>query len=138
MQRLIQSQQGSSSNQSALQRLSDKPFWLWDSTRHKDRDIIHNGNCCFNHIIGLPRKNGVKKPIFDCEWMLYKALLQRGYLNSDPSLLSSNPNNVKYCFKEKHLWVKKAKPKKSEMPPSFKEMQRHGVKITSYTTTEDR
>jgi hypothetical protein len=30
------------------------------------------------------------------------------------------------------------KSRKSELPPSFQELQRHGVKITSYTTTEDR
>jgi hypothetical protein len=30
------------------------------------------------------------------------------YLNSDPSLLSSNLNSVKYSFNEKHLWVKKS------------------------------
>ena len=27
---------------------------------------------------------------------------------------------------------------KEKLPKSFEEMQRHGVKITSYTTTEDR
>lgn len=30
------------------------------------------------------------------------------------------------------------KPKKSELPSSFQDMQRHGLKITRYTTTEDR
>jgi hypothetical protein len=68
LQKLIQSQQqlaaGSGSAElSKLLRLL-REFWLWDSTKHKERDIIQKGNCCFNHIIGLPRKNGVKKPIF--------------------------------------------------------------------------
>ena len=30
------------------------------------------------------------------------------------------------------------KPKKSELPPSFQDMQRHGIRITGYTTTQDR
>jgi hypothetical protein len=108
LQKLIQSQQqlaagsgsGSAELSKLLRLLRDREFWLWDSTKHKERDIIQKGNCCFNHIIGLPRKNGVKKPIFDYEAMLYKALLQPGYLNSDPSLLSSNPNNVKLVSKK--------------------------------------
>ncbi|MGA7604162.1 MAG: hypothetical protein WBM37_13000 [Nitrososphaeraceae archaeon] len=28
--------------------------------------------------------------------------------------------------------------KKPKLPPSFEEMERHGLKITSYTTTQDR
>jgi hypothetical protein len=62
----------------ALQRLAGKQFWIWDSVAHKDKDRIHKGDCCFNHIIGLPRKDGVKKPLFDYELLLYRALLQRG------------------------------------------------------------
>ena len=31
-----------------------------------------------------------------------------------------------------------AKYGKPKLPRSFEEMQRHGVKITSYTTTEER
>jgi hypothetical protein len=41
--------------------------------------------------------------MFDYETMLYRALLQPGYLNS-----SSGPRNILHAFKEKHLWVKKA------------------------------
>ena len=48
--------------------------------------------------------------MFDYEGVLYKALLEPGYLNSDPSshTLGKNPAIAKYHFKEKHLWVKKA------------------------------
>jgi hypothetical protein len=41
--------------------------------------------------------------MFDYETMLYRALLQPGYLNS-----SSGHGNILHTFKEKHLWVKKA------------------------------
>ena len=30
-----------------------------------EKDKTSKGNCCFNHIIGLPRKNGKGKPLFD-------------------------------------------------------------------------
>lgn len=62
-----------------------KPFWIWDTGKHKLVDIKTNGQCCFNHIIGLPRKQGKEKPLFDYEKLIFNAL-------------QSN----------KHLWIKKA------------------------------
>jgi hypothetical protein len=60
------------------------------------------------HIIGLPKKDGKEYPMFEYEKLLYKALLEPGYLNSNPKLRSSDPNNIMYPFKEKHIWCKKA------------------------------
>jgi hypothetical protein len=107
LQKAIQSQL---SSQSALQCLRDKPFWYFDPSKHKSRDRATKGACCFNHLIGLPKKDGVKKPLFYYEVMLYKALLQPGYLNSDAAshTQGKNPPDAKYHFKVKHLWVKKA------------------------------
>lgn len=34
---------------------------------HKKADIANKGNCCFNHIIGLPQKDDKELPIFDYE-----------------------------------------------------------------------
>lgn len=65
--------------------LSGKPFWIWDVDEHKSDDVSTFGNCCFNHIIGLPKKSGLEKPILDYE----KAIIEN---------LSS----------EKYLWIKKA------------------------------
>ena len=45
-------------------RLQNKPFWIWDVQEHKQEDIRTNGDCCFNHIIGLPQKDGVDKPLY--------------------------------------------------------------------------
>jgi hypothetical protein len=42
-------------------RLIHKPFWIWDKYQHKLEDIKTNGDCCFNHIIGLPTKEGIEK-----------------------------------------------------------------------------
>ena len=61
------------------------------------------------HIIGLPKKDGKEYPLFEYERMLYRALVEPGYLNSYPAGKSDpNSNNVWYPFKEKHLWIKKA------------------------------
>ena len=70
LQKVIESQPGQNLNQ--LQRLRNKPFWYWDKTRHKERDRITKGECCFNHIISLPKKNGIEYPMFEYEKLLYK------------------------------------------------------------------
>jgi hypothetical protein len=109
LQKLIESHNGPNPKQTkAFQRLRDKNFWYWDVATHENKDRIYRGDCCFNHIIGQPRKDGVKKPLFDYELLLYRALTKPGFLNSNPSLHRNNPNNIKYPFKEKHVWVKKA------------------------------
>jgi hypothetical protein len=45
----------------ALERLRNKPFWIWNADEHRLQDIRTNGDCCFNHIIGLPQKKEWKK-----------------------------------------------------------------------------
>lgn len=76
----------SSSNLSSLiQLLKNKPFWIWIQNKHREEYILKNGNCCFNHIIGLPTRNGIKKPFFDYEKIIYEALEDN-----------------------KHIWIKKA------------------------------
>ena len=79
------------------ERLHNKPFWIWNIEEHKQEDIRTNGNCCFNHIIGLPTKGRIEKPIFDYEKILHDALLE-----------NENSNILHHTFKHKHLWVKKA------------------------------
>jgi hypothetical protein len=56
LQELIKSQHGQGLDQ--LQRLRGKAFWIWDKARHKERDRITKGECCFNHLISLPKKDG--------------------------------------------------------------------------------
>ena len=41
------------------ERLQNKPFWIWSIEEHKNEDVRTNGDCCFNHVIGLPQKNDV-------------------------------------------------------------------------------
>jgi late competence protein required for DNA uptake (superfamily II DNA/RNA helicase) len=91
----IVSLQATTKQQSRLfEKLQNKPFWIWDIEQHKQEDIRTDGDCCFNHIIGLPTKEGEEKAIFDYEKILYDSIL----LND-----ASN-----HSFKHKHLWVKKA------------------------------
>jgi hypothetical protein len=68
--------------------LKDKPFWIWNIKGHKKEDIRTNGSCCFNHIIGLPQKDGIEKPFYDYEKIVFV------------SIVTQNSN--------KHLWIKKA------------------------------
>ena len=66
-------------------RILNKPFWIWDIKEHKAADILTNGYCCFNHIIGLPKKNEEDRPFYDYEKLLFDTLQQH-----------------------KHIWIKKA------------------------------
>jgi hypothetical protein len=84
------------------ERLHNKPFWIWNVEEHTQEDVRTNGDCCFNHIIGLPAKEGMEKAIFDYEKILYNSLLDNYYYSS-----SNNVSNY-VSFKYKHLWVKKA------------------------------
>jgi hypothetical protein len=36
-------------------------FEIWDIEEHKQEDIKTKGDCCFNHIIDLPTKEGDEK-----------------------------------------------------------------------------
>jgi hypothetical protein len=73
-----------------LERLYNKPFWIWNVQEHKQEDVKTNGHCCLNHIIGLPQKDGIDKPLYDYEKIIFD------------SLVALNGNN------NKHLWIKKA------------------------------
>lgn len=88
LQKLISAQQHESTRKELFIRLQDKPFWLWDREQHKHEDASTYGDCCFNHIIGLPQKDGDGKPLYDYQQIIFD------------SLITQNRN--------KHLWIKKA------------------------------
>ena len=75
------------SRQAFFSRLKDKPFWIWNKKKHIQADINTDGDCCFNHIIGLPKKNQEEKPIFDYEKRIHDILEKD---------------------KKKYIWIKKA------------------------------
>jgi hypothetical protein len=74
LQKLVQSQSNPEEN-TLVERLREKPFWIWDSKEHKQEDIKTKGDCCFNHIVGLPKKDNQEKPMFDYQKLLYDSLL---------------------------------------------------------------
>ena len=90
-------QQTRSSSSTNLSVLKGLPFWIWDKQQHTEEYIRTGGQCCFNHVVGLPVKDKIEHPIYDYEKILYDTLMQ-GHNSVVPS----------YDFKNKHLWVKKA------------------------------
>jgi hypothetical protein len=54
-----------------FERLQNKPFWIWNIEGHKQEDVRTDGDCCFNHIIGLPQKDENDKPLYDYEQIIY-------------------------------------------------------------------
>jgi hypothetical protein len=67
--------------QQLLQRVKDKPFWIF-SKPHERKHDIHSGNCCFNHIIGLPLRRGEPQPLWDYQDVFLRAIEIDSYLNS--------------------------------------------------------
>jgi hypothetical protein len=76
---------------SSIQILLGKKFWVEDKQQHKQEFIRTNGQCCFNHCIGLPIKDKQRHPMYDYEQLLFN------------QLFSTNGD-----FKDKHLWVLKS------------------------------
>jgi hypothetical protein len=75
--------EGSPAMNELLKRLRDKRFWwIGNATEHTRLFKQSNGNCCFNHIIGLPKKNGEEKLFFDYQYSIYKALFTPSFINS--------------------------------------------------------
>jgi hypothetical protein len=74
-------------------RLLNKPFWIWNIEEHRQEDIKTKGDCCFNHIIRLPQRNGEDKPLYEYEKVIFDSLVTQDG-NANPS--------------KKHLWIKKA------------------------------
>ena len=89
-QKLRAAQQETSSS-SELDKLRGLPFWIWNQEQHLVKARETNGQCRFNHVVGLPTKDKREMPLFDYEQLLYDSLL-----------------NKEGSFKDKHLFVKKA------------------------------
>jgi hypothetical protein len=82
--------------QSAFDLLKNKPFWVWN----KDLSVTHTqnqrGDCCFNHIIGLPEKDNQEMPLFDYQ----KRFIDAIFIDE-----ADNPEN--FLHKRKHVVLKK-------------------------------
>jgi hypothetical protein len=89
LQKLVQSHPNGQQNE-LLERLNDKPLWIWNQQQHKLEDIKTDGDCCFNHIIGLPQKDGNDKPFYDYQQIIFDSLVVH----------DGNAN--------KYIWIKKA------------------------------
>lgn len=70
---------GISKNEEKLQVLKGLPFYCqWPNNNSLLKRS--NGFCCFNHKIGLPRKDGIEYPLFDYEFQLFQALTNHKYV----------------------------------------------------------
>lgn len=59
----------------------DIPFWVRDPVKHdhyfhatRSKHEFSRPLCCLNHYLGLPRKDGIPKPIFDYELKIFDYL----------------------------------------------------------------
>ena len=80
-----------------LSLLKGKPFWIEDKDKHKEEDSKYGDLCCWNHIVGLPKKGnegGTEKPIFDYEMDILK-------------LLDGDGDKEESKKRKKYFWIKK-------------------------------
>jgi hypothetical protein len=91
LQKLVSKSQQENTRKELFERFKDKPFSIWDKQQHKQEDINTDGDCCFNHIIGLPQKDGNDKPLYDYERIIFDSLV-----------------NVDGSANYKHAWLKKS------------------------------
>jgi hypothetical protein len=71
LHKLVSSQQRENTRKELYQRLQDKHFWIWSREEHRRADALTDGGCYFNHIIGLPQKDGNDKPLYDYEQLIF-------------------------------------------------------------------
>jgi hypothetical protein len=75
LQKVVQSQSNGQITSVDLQtKLQDKAFWIFDKEQHKQEDIRTQGQCCFWHILGCPRKDGREMPVLPYQKILYDTL----------------------------------------------------------------
>jgi hypothetical protein len=100
LQKLVSHSQQQNSRKELFQRLHDKPFWIWNVDKHRRADFRTDGDCCFNHIIGLPTKEGIEKAMFDYEKLLYDSIFSVNGI-SNYSFNSILRNFKRSIFKKK-------------------------------------
>jgi hypothetical protein len=94
LQKLIlqeEQEEGAPIEQQLFNKLKDKPFWIPDIQKHKQIHKQSKGNCCFNHIIGMPCKDNREHPIYDYENLVYDTLF-----------------SINNSIKDKHLYILKS------------------------------
>ena len=68
--------QATRDSSSSLSVLKGLPFWIWDKEEHRQQAAATNGNCCTQHVLGLPIKNGKEFPLFDFQKLIFDSLEQ--------------------------------------------------------------
>lgn len=66
--------------ENVIELIKSKPFWIEDEEKHNEERRLRKGNCCFNHIVGLPWKLGKQLPMFDYELVLFDAFEHHKYV----------------------------------------------------------
>src|SRR5919107_2120658 len=93
LRRILQKNDPTFYNENALAQerfyslLRGKPFWIEDKEAHKAADAQYGDACCWNHLVGLPKKGEEEKPIFDYGMDIL---------------------NLLDVQKKKYIWIKKA------------------------------
>jgi hypothetical protein len=66
--------------ENSIERLRNKPFWIFDKEEHRQEHIRTGGQCCFWHGIGCPQKDGKDMPVLPYQKTLYDALQKHKHI----------------------------------------------------------
>ena len=80
-----------------LSLLKGKPFWIEDKDKHKEEDSKYGDLCCWNHIVGLPKrvmKEERRKQSLIMRWISLK-------------LLDGDGDKEESKKRKKYFWIKK-------------------------------
>jgi hypothetical protein len=64
LQRLVSQQQREKTAKELFERLQGNLSGYGTNNSNKEEDIRTDGDCCFNHIIGLPQKDSIDKILY--------------------------------------------------------------------------
>ena len=108
---IVQQEEITTQYSSQLEKLQKKPFWIWKSEEHKKEDGKPKGGCCFNHIIGLPKKeNIIEKPLFDYEQIIYDNLKNHKHISLEEYTKKKSKRNVRVrSLNYYQSWIKSCK-----------------------------
>ena len=84
LQKLIQQRtEQNITKSSEFDRFLNLPFWIWNQSEHRKKDLETKGLCCFNHVLGLPRNNNDPdrvNPLFSYQQTIYESLQNHKHL----------------------------------------------------------
>jgi hypothetical protein len=111
-----------------LQKLKNKSFYNWDSD-HRNVFRAQSKCCCFNHILGMPKKGNKEYPLFDYEHQVFRALTEPGFINSRKA---TEEDNRWYEEQKRMIEQRRVMPKNESLTMAYTKLLKERDKRLAY------